>query len=162
MPAEIAQERRVGGNRLAYEAQVGELTGNGAQGRGPAREANPAVSARQPDSPAAGGADGGDQRGVRPSRQHRDHGVECGRVGDPQPVDEAGRLAARAQLGVDGATAAVDDHERARHRQAHDGLGRRADGACIFEQLTTKLKDGTHLRIVLNSAPAFLRSRTRR
>ncbi len=65
----------------------------------------------------------------------------AGCVGDPQAVDEARRLAARAQLGVDRAAAAVDDDERVRGGEAHDGLRRRADGGGVFEQLAAKLED---------------------
>ena len=39
-------------------------------------------------SPVSEGADGGDQRRVRPSGQHRDDRIERRRVGDSQAVDE--------------------------------------------------------------------------
>ena len=112
MPRRSRKQRRIGAVRLANKAKVHQLARHRAQRRRPAREADPAVGAGQSDRSPAGRTDGGNQRRVRAASEHRDDRVECGRVGDPQPVDKPRRLAARAQFGVDGPAAAVDDHER--------------------------------------------------
>ncbi len=74
-------------------------------------------------------------------------------VGDPQAVDEARRLAARAQLGVDRAPAAVHDDERGRGGEAHDGLRRRANGAGVFEQLAAEFEDRRQFSPSVSSKP---------
>ena len=76
----------------------------------PGRSAHPRRSGRPPCTPAA--TERGDEGRVGASRQHGDDGVERVVVGDPQAVDEARRLAARPEVRVDRAAAAVDDDER--------------------------------------------------
>ena len=109
--------------RLADQSEIGDLAAtpscSGAARRdSPIRPSAPVrPTARPPAAPIAATS----VVFVRPG-QHRDDRVERRLVGDPQAVDEARRLAARAQLGVDRAPAAVHDDERRRGGEADDRL----------------------------------------
>ncbi len=141
---QIHQECRSGAVRLAHEAEVGHLAADRLEKRRARAQTELSVGAGDAHRPSACGPNRCDERGVRPAREDRDHGVERRVVRNPEAVDEARRQSLRFELGIDRASAAVYDDERDRGRETDNRLGRRADRGCVFEQLSAELENSLH------------------
>ncbi len=142
---EQADEVRAGVDRIAdaievHHAAVGRPVRAGAHG---AAEAG--VHAGQAHGRHARGHERRHQIGVGRSAEHGHDRVERVGVSDAEAVDLARRDVPAGEFGVDGAAAAMDDHERA---GGDDGLAEGADPRTLggrLEQLTTQFQhEGSH------------------
>ena len=161
------QRRRPIGARLSDQAEIDEAPVHRLVRRRAHRQAEARVDAGQPDRRHAARDERGDQARVDRARQHRDDGLERRLVGDAQAFDRVLRHVAARRLGVNLASAAVHDDERAFGGERGDAGDHLRQARARFEQLAAQLEQRQPLATAgvstpIRAVPPFRRSRTRR